>query len=167
MHRRGIPARATGHQYHRHAQTRTHTLRSEMMARLGAGNREGWATLVRAETPSGAAELLQAADVATFPFTLALPKTAAFNGRRRKRPTRPHHPRHFHPSQLRSHLWRSHRRLHRSRRLRPTTGNPVSIFRSVAPALAAQANAVANNFSWNAIAQQSIEVYRKCRRAAS
>jgi glycosyltransferase involved in cell wall biosynthesis len=70
MHRRGIKARAVvvstvgTHAFELNSYER------EILARLETGAREGWALLARAETPVRAAEILQASDVAAFPFTL-------------------------------------------------------------------------------------------------
>src|SRR5262249_22819536 len=70
MHRRGIAARALVIST---IGTHAHGLNSyerEMMARLATGGREGWAKLVRVDKSERAAEILQCADVAAFPFTL-------------------------------------------------------------------------------------------------
>jgi glycosyltransferase involved in cell wall biosynthesis len=165
MHRRGIPARAlviSTIGTHKHALT---PYEREMMARLGAGNREGWATLVRAETPERAAELLQAADVAAFPFTLGAAENrgslmaAVVNGLPVLTTRGISTPANYEATYGVATVDAADRAAFAQQL--------ETLFQSDdhRAAQAAQAKAVANNFSWNAIAQQSIEVYRKCRRA--
>lgn len=162
MHRRGMPARAmiiSTIGTDRHA---PRAYERKVMARLSAGNREGWSMLVRAETPQRAAELLQAADVASFPFTLGAAENrgslmaAVVNGvpvlTTRGTSTPPNYENAYGVETVAagdSDAFASRlERLLRSHELRA--------------GLAAKARKAGKRFSWSVIADQSIEVYRKC-----
>jgi glycosyltransferase involved in cell wall biosynthesis len=133
-----------------------------MLARLAAGSREGWAMLARAETPHRAAEVLQAADVAAFPFTLGAAENrgslmAAVVNRLPVLTTRGISTPHAYEDTYGVETVPANDEGAFAARL-------LTLLRSETDraALTAKARAVADRFSWSAIADQNIEVYRKC-----
>lgn len=165
MHRRRLPARAmviSTVGTHPHVLT---AYEREMLSRLETGNREGWAMLVRAETPHRAAEILKACDAAAFPFTLGAAENrgsliaAVVNGlpvlttRGISTPAdyeQTHGVETVDASDVAGFATRLETILSR-----PEIRGP----------LGDKAAAAGKSFSWSAIADQSIEVYRKCLRA--
>jgi glycosyltransferase involved in cell wall biosynthesis len=162
MRRRGVPARAmviSTIGTHRHALS---AYERGMLARLDSGNREGWAMLVRAQTPERAAQLLQASDVAAFPFTLGAAENrgsllaAVVNGvpvlTTRGVSTAPGYEQAYGVETVAA---------DDSAAFASRLEN-LLVSSEVRASLAAKANAAGKRFSWTAIAEQSIEVYRKC-----
>lgn len=162
MHSLGLPARAlviSTIGMHRHGLTE---YERELMARMATGGREDWAMLVRAETPQRAAEVLQAADVAAFPFTLGAAENrgsllaAVVNGigtltTRGISTPADYELRYGVETVSASDATSFARRLEALLRSEEDRA-----------ALAAKAQAAANRFTWSGIAEQNIEVYRKC-----
>jgi glycosyltransferase involved in cell wall biosynthesis len=145
--------------------THKHELTSyerEMLAKLDQGSREGWAKLARAETSERAAAMLQAADIGVFPFTLGAAENrgsllaAVVNGlpvlTTRGISTPNGYENEFGvetvPADDQTALT-----------LRLTELMESSPARA---ALAEKARAVRGRFSWTSVADQTIEVYRKC-----
>jgi glycosyltransferase involved in cell wall biosynthesis len=162
MHRRGVAARAlviSTIGTHRHALTE---YEREMMARLGAGNLEGWAMLARAETPQRAAEMLQAGDVAAFPFSLGAAENrgslmaAAVNGlpvlTTRGISTPPDYESIYGVETVAADDSGAF-----AARLESLMGS-----QDLRGALSAKASEAAKRFTWSGVAEQTIEVYRKC-----
>jgi glycosyltransferase involved in cell wall biosynthesis len=162
IHRRGLPAKAmviSTIGTHPHALS---AYEQQMLQRLDQGKQENWAMLVRAETPQKAAEFLQAADVAAFPFTLGAAENrgslmaAVVNGlpvlTTRGISTPPDY----------EHTYG----------VETVAADDVAAFAERLETLlsseqdrtelAGKAKVAGERFSWSAIADQSIEVYRKC-----
>jgi len=162
IHRRGAAARAMVIST---VGTLPHALTGyerEMMARLGTGNREGWAILVRGETPQRAAELLQAADVAAFPFTLGAAENrgslmaAVVNGLPVLTTCGISTPPDYEDTYGVETVDADDSAAFAARL------ETLLESHELREALAAKANTAGKRFSWSAIAEQSIEVYRKC-----
>ena len=162
LHSRKVPARAlviSTIGMHSHALT---SYEREILARLGTGSREGWALLARADTPQRAAEVLQAADVAAFPFTLGAAENrgslmaAVVNElpvlTTRGISTPPGYEQEYGVETVAADDSAAF-----AQRLETLLCSGAA-----RADLAAKAAAVANRFTWGAIADQTIEVYRKC-----
>jgi glycosyltransferase involved in cell wall biosynthesis len=162
LHRGGVPCKAL---IISTIGTHTHGLNAyerEILARLETGSREGWAMLVRAETSRRVAEVLQASDVAAFPFTLGAAENrgslmaAVANGvpvlttRGSSTPT-------GYESTYGVETVDANDQAAFAARLEALLGSPEQRAN-----LAAKACSAAARFSWSSIADQSIEVYRKC-----
>jgi glycosyltransferase involved in cell wall biosynthesis len=162
LHQSGLPVRAVVISTigtHSHALS---TYEKEMLDRLEMGTRAGWALLARAETPQRAAEVLQAADVAAFPFTLGAAENrgslmaAVVNGlpvlTTNGISTPPDYADRYGVETVPA---GDHAAF--AARLKHLICCPDE-----RATLAAKAVAVADRFSWSAIADQTIEVYRRC-----
>ncbi len=162
MHRRGIPARALVIST---IGTHAHELSSyerEMMARLATGSREGWAKLARAETPERVAEVLQCAEAAAFPFTLGAAENrgsimaAVVNGvpvlTTRGTSTPPNYEIEYGVETVAAGDAEAF-----ASRLEALLTLPAE-----RESLAAKARRAGGRFSWNSVADQTIEVYRRC-----
>jgi glycosyltransferase involved in cell wall biosynthesis len=145
--------------------THKHELTSyerEVLAKLDRGSREGWAKLARAETSECAGQLLQAADIAVFPFTMGAGENrgsliaAVVNGApvltTRGESTPPSYEENFGVETVSAEDSAAF-----SARLIELIESPTD--RAV---LAAKARGAAGRFSWSSVADQTIEVYRKC-----
>jgi glycosyltransferase involved in cell wall biosynthesis len=133
-----------------------------ILARLEAGTQQGWAQLVRADAPGRAAEVLQACDVAAFPFTLGAAENrgslmaAVVN----QLPV------------LTTHGVSTPPDYDGEYGVETVPAGDTAAFASRLESLltssderarlAARAAQAAQRFSWNAIADRTIEVYRKC-----
>ncbi len=162
MKQRGIAARAlviSTIGTHAHALS---AYEREILARLGAGNREGWTKLVRAETALRAAEILGACDVAAFPFTLGAAENrgslmaAVVNGLPVLTTRGSSTPANY-ETEYGVETVPANDPGKFGDRLETLLCNDAQ--RS---ALAAKSQAVAGRFTWSSIAEQNIEVYRKC-----
>ena len=162
MRRRGFPARAlviSTIGMHPHEMT---PYERGVMARLAEGIREGWAMLARADTPKRAAEILQAADLAAFPFTLGAAENrgslmaAVVNGvgvltTRGISTPQDYEDRYGVETVGANDEWAFAARLETLLRSEDDRA-----------ALAAKAQSAADRFTWSGIADQNIEVYRRC-----
>jgi glycosyltransferase involved in cell wall biosynthesis len=145
--------------------THKHELTSyerDMLAKLDRGNREGWAKLARAETSERAAQMLQASDIGVFPFTMGAAENrgsllaAVVNGlpvlttRGVSTPT-------GYELDFGVETVAADDQNALTSRLAELVESS-----SARAALAEKARAAGGRFSWTSVADQTIEVYRKC-----
>jgi glycosyltransferase involved in cell wall biosynthesis len=162
MHRRGIKARAVVVSTIGTHDFALNDYEKHILSRLEVGTREGWALLARAETPIRAAEILQASDVAAFPFTMGAAENrgslmaAVVNAvpvlTTRGVSTPPNYETIYGAETV-------------------PADQPAQFVARVEALLCsaeeranlkARAEAAAGRFSWGKIAEQTIEVYRQC-----
>jgi glycosyltransferase involved in cell wall biosynthesis len=145
--------------------THKHELTSyerDMLAKLDQGSREGWAKLARAETSERAAAMLQASDIGVFPFTMGAAENrgsllaAVVNGlpvlttRGASTPT-------GYESDFGVEMVVADDQNALTLRLAELVESPPA-----RAALAEKARGASGRFSWTSVADQTIEVYRKC-----
>jgi glycosyltransferase involved in cell wall biosynthesis len=144
---------------HKHELT---TYEREMLAKLDQGSREGWAKLARAETPDRAAQLLQASDIGVFPFTLGAAENrgsllaAVVNGLP-VLTTRGVSTPEGYESDFGVETVPANDQDALTARL-----NELIESATTRLAMAEKARGAAARFSWTSVADQTIEVYRKC-----
>ncbi|MCC7086358.1 MAG: glycosyltransferase family 4 protein [Pirellulales bacterium] len=134
----------------------------EMLAKLDQAARDGWASLARAETSERVAQLLQVSDLAVFPFTLGAAENrgsvlaAIINGlpvlTTRGISTPIHYEADFGVETV-----AAGDQCALNSQLVKLIESPVA-----RAALADKSRGAAGRFSWSHIADQTIEVYRKC-----